>query len=378
MAPFRIVDFTVLVEQREGRELLAEATVKVEVAGEVLHTAADGNGPVNALDAALRKALRAFYPQLDAVHLVDYKVRILDGTAATAARTRVVIDSADGERTWSTMGSDTNIIAASAAALADSLEYAIWKSGAELRARRAPLHGAGRGREAVAGREGAWLRRRCGGAAPSPGPMLRRPARGRSAISPGRCSGARSDRGFRDGRAGDPCSGWRSRVSDPAGADDAHTIAGPLFRTRAPQGRYDRPGRYLGRAARPVRWGRPGPPALRPPYPDRMTSPHLRLLRWTMTTGSSGTARAAVVLAAGDHQWEATAESAGAIGALYDAVDGALEPVLGGRVRLVAFDVHAIGETAGADALVELTVTPPACGHRASGPAAATPAAPAT
>ncbi len=134
-APFRIVDFTVLVEQREGRELLAEATVKVEVAGEVLHTAADGNGPVNALDAALRKALRAFYPQLDTVHLVDYKVRILDGTAATAARTRVVIDSGDGERTWSTMGSDTNIIAASAAALADSLEYAIWKSGAELRRR---------------------------------------------------------------------------------------------------------------------------------------------------------------------------------------------------------------------------------------------------
>ena len=135
VAPFRIVDFTVLVEQREGRELLAEATVKVEVEGEILHTAADGNGPVNALDAALRKALRAFYPQLDGVHLVDYKVRILDGTAATAARTRVVIDSADGARTWSTMGSDTNIIAASAAALADSLEYAIWKSGAELRRR---------------------------------------------------------------------------------------------------------------------------------------------------------------------------------------------------------------------------------------------------
>ncbi len=135
VAPFRIVDFTVLVEQREGRELLAEATVKVEVAGEVLHTAADGNGPVNALDAALRKALRAFYPQLDPVHLVDYKVRILDGNAATAARTRVVIDSADGERTWSTMGSDTNIIAASAAALVDSLEYVIWKSGGELRRR---------------------------------------------------------------------------------------------------------------------------------------------------------------------------------------------------------------------------------------------------
>ncbi len=134
-APFRIVDYTVLVEQREGRELLAEATVKVGVDGEILHTAADGNGPVNALDAALRKALRAFYPELDSVHLVDYKVRILDGVAATAARTRVIIDSSDGEREWSTMGSDTNIIAASAKALADSLEYVIWKTGAALRRR---------------------------------------------------------------------------------------------------------------------------------------------------------------------------------------------------------------------------------------------------
>jgi len=133
--PFRVLDYTCLVEQREGRELLAEATVKVAVDGEVLHTAADGNGPVNALDAALRKALRAFYPVLDAVHLYDYKVRILDSDAATAARTRVTIESTDGAREWSTMGSDTNIIAASAAALADSLEYAIWTSGAELRRR---------------------------------------------------------------------------------------------------------------------------------------------------------------------------------------------------------------------------------------------------
>jgi 2-isopropylmalate synthase len=135
VAPFRVVDFTVLVEQRAGGELRAEATVKVEVDGEVLHTAADGNGPVNALDAALRKALRAFYPVLDGIHLVDYKVRILDGDAATAARTRVIIDSSDATREWSTMGSDTNIIAASAAALSDSLEYAISKSGAELRRR---------------------------------------------------------------------------------------------------------------------------------------------------------------------------------------------------------------------------------------------------
>ncbi|MGH3075848.1 MAG: alpha-isopropylmalate synthase regulatory domain-containing protein, partial [Gaiellales bacterium] len=130
VAPFRLLDFTVFVESRDGRDLRAEATVKVEVEGEVLHTAADGNGPVNALDAALRKALGAFYPQLDGVHLVDYKVRILDGDAATAAKTRVVIDSASEWGTWSTGGADTNIIAASWQALGDSLEYALWKSDA--------------------------------------------------------------------------------------------------------------------------------------------------------------------------------------------------------------------------------------------------------
>jgi 2-isopropylmalate synthase len=133
--PFRIVDYTCLVEQRSGADLRAEATVKVEVDGELLHTAAEGNGPVNALDAALRKALRAFYPVLDSVHLYDYKVRILDSGAATGARTRVTIESTDGQAEWSTMGSDTNIIAASATALGDSLEYAIWKRGAELRRR---------------------------------------------------------------------------------------------------------------------------------------------------------------------------------------------------------------------------------------------------
>jgi len=133
--PFRIVDYTCLVEQRSEQDLRAEATVKVEVDGELLHTAADGNGPVNALDAALRKALRAFYPVLDTVHLYDYKVRILDSGAATAAKTRVTIESTDGTLEWSTMGSDTNIIAASAIALGDSLEYAIWRGGAELRRR---------------------------------------------------------------------------------------------------------------------------------------------------------------------------------------------------------------------------------------------------
>ena len=132
VAPFQVLDFTVVVERRDGTSTRAEATVKVEVNGEQLHTASDGSGPVNALDRALRKALGAFYPQLDAVHLVDYKVRILDGASATGAKTRVVIDSvADGE-TWSTMGVGENIISASAAALADSLEYALRLQGGEI------------------------------------------------------------------------------------------------------------------------------------------------------------------------------------------------------------------------------------------------------
>jgi len=126
-APFRIVDFTVIAERRNGGESRAEASVKVEVDGEVLHTAADGNGPVHALDLALRKALGAFYPALDDVHLVDYKVRIIDGDAATAARTRVIIETGHESGTWITAGADANIITASLAALHDSFEFAIWQ-----------------------------------------------------------------------------------------------------------------------------------------------------------------------------------------------------------------------------------------------------------
>jgi 2-isopropylmalate synthase len=146
VAPFRIVDFTVIVERRNGAFPRAEASVKVEVDGEVFHTAADGNGPVNALDLAMRKALAAFYPALDGVHLVDYKVRILDGEAATAARTRVIIESAHESGTWTTAGADANIIAASVAALHDSLEYAIWRLDARLERRdeRAAAHAAAR------------------------------------------------------------------------------------------------------------------------------------------------------------------------------------------------------------------------------------------
>jgi 2-isopropylmalate synthase len=123
--PFELLDFHVLVRNSHNGNMAAEATVKVRVGDRVMHTAADGNGPVNALDLAVRKALLPFHPRLANVHLSDYKVRILDGEAGTAAQTRVLIDSADGHHTWSTVGSSTNIIEASWRALADSLEYAL-------------------------------------------------------------------------------------------------------------------------------------------------------------------------------------------------------------------------------------------------------------
>jgi 2-isopropylmalate synthase len=91
----------------------------------MMPTVAEGNGPVNALDMALRKALLDVYPQLSSLKLADYKVRILDGENATAATTRVLIDSVQEHKTWSTVGASTNIIEASWQALVDSMEYAL-------------------------------------------------------------------------------------------------------------------------------------------------------------------------------------------------------------------------------------------------------------
>ena len=102
--PFELIDFMTVVEHREGRGILAEATVKVRVGGEIMHTAAEGNGPVNAMDQALRKALVPHFPHLAEIQLVDYKVRILDGDAATAAITRVIIETRNGHTSWSTVG----------------------------------------------------------------------------------------------------------------------------------------------------------------------------------------------------------------------------------------------------------------------------------
>ncbi|MCK9519695.1 MAG: citramalate synthase [Dehalococcoidia bacterium] len=129
--PFELEDFVIVERRRsahertELNEMLAEAMVKLQIDGELHHTAAEGNGPVNALDAAARKALIACYPHLNQVKLVDYKVRILDSQSATGARVRVLIESTDGTRYWTTVGSSTDIIEASWLALADALEYAL-------------------------------------------------------------------------------------------------------------------------------------------------------------------------------------------------------------------------------------------------------------
>jgi 2-isopropylmalate synthase len=124
--PFKLVDFMVLVEQREGRGIVTEATVKLMVGGAEYYTVADGNGPVNALDKALRKALVPVYPQVTDFRLEDYKVRLLDGeSSATGAVTRVIIDTRNGKNDWSTVGASPNIIVASWQALADSIEYGL-------------------------------------------------------------------------------------------------------------------------------------------------------------------------------------------------------------------------------------------------------------
>jgi 2-isopropylmalate synthase len=123
--PFELIDLTVNVEHRDGRGIFAEATVKLNVAGNVIHTVAEGNGPVNALDTAVRKALTPVYPKLASFQLADYKVRILDGTNGTAATTRVLIETRNGTRRWSTVGASANIIEASWRALSDSIEYGL-------------------------------------------------------------------------------------------------------------------------------------------------------------------------------------------------------------------------------------------------------------
>jgi 2-isopropylmalate synthase len=125
--PFILESFQVFNAKTGDNPPVTQASIKISVGGEEELTAAEGNGPVNALDNALRKALTKFYPHIKEMHLVDFKVRILEGCEGTAAKVRVLIDSTDGEDIWSTIGVSTNIIEASWQALVDSIQYKLSK-----------------------------------------------------------------------------------------------------------------------------------------------------------------------------------------------------------------------------------------------------------
>jgi 2-isopropylmalate synthase len=124
---FKLLSYRVIVEERGG-ELYDEATIKIEVDGVAEHTASEGNGPVNALDNALRKALKRFYRAIGDVRLVDYKVRVIEGSTGTSAKVKVFIESADNTDSWTTVGVSENIIEASWFALKDSVEYKLLKN----------------------------------------------------------------------------------------------------------------------------------------------------------------------------------------------------------------------------------------------------------
>jgi 2-isopropylmalate synthase len=124
---FELEGFRVVIEKRSDKRITSEAIIKLKVKGAKEHTAADGDGPINALDNALRKALKDFYPTLSKMHLTDFKVRVLDEKAGTAAKVRVLIQSQDEKDVWNTIGVSENIIEASWQALVDSVEYKLLK-----------------------------------------------------------------------------------------------------------------------------------------------------------------------------------------------------------------------------------------------------------
>jgi 2-isopropylmalate synthase len=122
--PFTVDAYHVSMRS-DGENSVCEATVKVGVKGRSAHTVAEGDGPVNALDGALRLALSKFFPHLEKLKLIDYKVRIIDTATGSAAKTRVLITTSDGKREWGTVGASENIITASLQALVDSMEFAL-------------------------------------------------------------------------------------------------------------------------------------------------------------------------------------------------------------------------------------------------------------
>jgi 2-isopropylmalate synthase len=124
---FELEGFRVVIEKQTNKKITSEAIIKLKVKGIKEHTAAEGDGPINALDNALRKALKDFYPTLSKMHLSDFKVRVLDEKAGTAAKVRVLIQSQDEKDTWNTIGVSENIIEASWQALVDSVEYKLLK-----------------------------------------------------------------------------------------------------------------------------------------------------------------------------------------------------------------------------------------------------------
>lgn len=124
---FELIKYYVTTEKRATGELVTEATIKLKVGEKVRHVVGEGDGPVNALDAALRKSLENFYPSIKDVHLIDYKVRVVNARAGTAARVRVIIESRDKDSIWGTVGVSENIIEASWLALTDSVEYKLQK-----------------------------------------------------------------------------------------------------------------------------------------------------------------------------------------------------------------------------------------------------------
>ena len=136
---FELQEFKVIVNEPSSNGVNSSAMIKIRVGDQEELTAAEGDGPVNALDKAVRKALERFYPEIGEIRLTDYKVRVLDSDMASAARVRVLIESTDHRENWTTIGVSTDIIDASWRALVDSMEYKLVREQERRAARSTPI-----------------------------------------------------------------------------------------------------------------------------------------------------------------------------------------------------------------------------------------------